>query len=388
MAMPAKPLIMKPENPPPLPFTDPRNLNFTQCASNLPQPVVEPHLQQQKQEQHQQQQILMNPWSPAAAAMQQTPVPPGMGPRPIVGQNAMLKSLPREEPDLDPYTLEMLRQRSIYDNLYEYFLANQLAASPFYKLYPPVCDFCCDSVNSEQLTLGGKFFYFFKCKYYTISGMGPRPIVGQNAMLKSLPREEPDLDPYTLEMLRQRSIYDSLYEYFLANQLAASPFYKLYPPLRTYQPRRSLVALELHVRLEECTEQYRQLEKERKKTEAELARHNLGKKISSTNNMPIPRLCQAPSKIDRLIVDFCREHARVVTLLSKMEQLRNEPLPQLGAIAAALADICKKVVRARAANWCSLMWTIGTDAEIEQQIQRILSADFQIAPPEIKHRPV
>lgn len=43
--------------------------------------------------------------------------------------------------------------------------------------------------------------------------------------------------------------------------------------------RRNNAVMESHARLEECCEEYRQLEKERKQTEAELARHNLGKKI-------------------------------------------------------------------------------------------------------------
>jgi hypothetical protein len=83
---------------------------------------------------------------------------------------------------------------------------------------------------------------------------------------------------------------------------------------------------QLHLRLEECTWQYRHLERERKKTEAELAKRHLGKRISSANQLPIPRLPLNPSRLDRLLVDYFREHARVITLMEKMEQLQGKPL--------------------------------------------------------------
>ncbi|KRY91278.1 Uncharacterized protein T4D_13328 [Trichinella pseudospiralis] len=208
---------------------------------------------------------------------------------------------------------------------------------------------------------------------------------------------------------------------------APQPWYPLSTAYHHYQhrpyygplkggSRRNDSLLDLHLSYDECFEEFRLLEKDRKKTEAELARHNLGKKINSSNNIPIPRLPVAPSRIDRMLIDYFREHARVITLLQKMEWLRSETLnsriyeavrawfsamKQLQTLriternnfirnftpvqeeldvsntANALKVLTKTVRRARTAMACSLILTVNVQLTAEQQemVSKFLGAD-------------
>lgn len=203
-----------------------------------------------------------------------------------------------------------------------------------------------------------------------------------------------------------------------------------WPPKAVFQRYSFMAALQAKV--DEVTDEYRQLEKERKQTEAELARHNLGKKISSSNGLPIPKLPTAPSRIDRMVVDFFREHARISTLLAKMEQLTGMSMPigahqtlaellqaisslyhsrvheralilqqlrgeaihydeekEAGVLVEILCLVQQAATRVRAANWYCLMTTLGPlDANQRMQMDQILVSDYTIPPPPIRPRPV
>lgn len=55
----------------------------------------------------------------------------------MVGQNAMLKTVARDETEMDPFSAELLRQQAIYEQVYRLFLTGQFPVPPFFKMYTP-----------------------------------------------------------------------------------------------------------------------------------------------------------------------------------------------------------------------------------------------------------
>uniref|UniRef100_UPI003AAE448D meiosis-specific coiled-coil domain-containing protein MEIOC n=1 Tax=Centroberyx gerrardi TaxID=166262 RepID=UPI003AAE448D len=163
---------------------------------------------------------------------------------------------------------------------------------------------------------------------------------------------------------------------------------------------------QLHFHLEECYEQWRCLEKERKKTETTLTKTFPGNRTAAVTSTSLPKMPPNPTRVDHLIVNQIREQGRVVSLLGKMEHLRSVPLhaninsaldrhyvaicvtqarrkeefvnmsncQRQGRapfrddrdtllLAMALKDLCATTRRTRTALWCALQMTLPKSAE-------------------------
>ncbi|XP_017315478.1 meiosis-specific coiled-coil domain-containing protein MEIOC isoform X2 [Ictalurus punctatus] len=143
---------------------------------------------------------------------------------------------------------------------------------------------------------------------------GSAPVVDLNELRPDA--EIPALNPYLQEMMGpSRAGRDGPFPGLISNLRPSNQSNSHGGPMN-----------QLHYYLEECYEQWRVLEKERKKAEAILLKSFPGKCISVTNGNSVPKLPLNPTRVDKLIVDQFREQAKVVSLLGTIERLRSFPL--------------------------------------------------------------
>ena len=65
-----------------------------------------------------------------------------------------------------------------------------------------------------------------------------------------------------------------------------------------------------------------------------------------------------------------------------------ESIPEAMAMTHSLVAVRLAACRARAANWCSLIWTLGAEDEVQAvQVERLVQSDFTLRPPAIRPRP-
>ncbi|XP_070779090.1 meiosis-specific coiled-coil domain-containing protein MEIOC [Enoplosus armatus] len=81
--------------------------------------------------------------------------------------------------------------------------------------------------------------------------------------------------------------------------------------------------IQLYFYLDECYEQWRCLEKERKRTEVILTKTFVGKRTAAVTINNLPKTPPNPTRVDHLIVNQMREQGRVASLLDRMECLHN-----------------------------------------------------------------
>ncbi|XP_014896338.1 uncharacterized protein C17orf104 homolog isoform X1 [Poecilia latipinna] len=85
-------------------------------------------------------------------------------------------------------------------------------------------------------------------------------------------------------------------------------------------------AFQIHFYLDECYEQFRSLEKERKKAEVILKKAFPGKRAAVMTNTNPPKTPPKSTRVDYLIVNQMKEQAKVASLFDRMECLCGVPL--------------------------------------------------------------